>query len=321
MQAKHFVTPEKTEHHAQILANRVKNRYAHLRKKFARENIECFRLYDWDIPEVRAVVDWYAGHIVVAEYVREQTGPDWLPKMAEAVAEALNIPANHTHLKRRQTMTEDGHRYHRLNSTGHRFQVRERDLRFWINLDDFLDTGLFSDHRDTRVIIEKVAAGKDFLNLFAYTGAFTCAAAKGGAKRTVTVDRSDTYLKWARDNMELNGLMGPQHTLIQSDVDHFLEKTLHGRERFTLAIVDPPSFFRDEKKGTAFDINRDHPHLIKNVLKVMLAGSTLFFSTNHQGFEPRMDDLPVREIKELTPKTIPEDYRNKHIHRCWQITV
>lgn len=325
---KHFITPEKTKHHAEILANRVRTRFRHLSRRFKRENIDCFRLYDWDIPEVRAVVDWYAGHVVVAEYERLQTGPDWLPKMAAAVAQALGVAPEKTHTRRRRTNTKQGPRYGKIDFKKERFKVRERDLQFWVNLDDFLDTGLFSDHRDTRVIVRKLAAGKDFLNLYAYTGAFTCAAALGGAKTTVSVDRSLNYISWTKDNLELNGLWpigspreGPQHTLVQSDVNKFLARAQRERRRFTLAFVDPPSFFKDQNNNVSFDINEDHPELIRNVLKVMAPGSAVFFSTNHQRFEPRLEGLEVKDLIELTPKTVPEDYRNRRVHRCWQMTV
>lgn len=316
-----MVTPERAKYHAEILSNRIRNRFRHLSKRFRRQGIDCFRLYDWDIPEVRAVVDWYAGHAVVAEYVRMQTGPEWLPQMAKAVAETLDLPPERIHFKRRQTMTKKGPRYKKMDSRGERFEVRERDLRFWVNLDDFLDTGLYSDHRDTRVIIKKLAKDKDFLNLYAYTGAFTCAAAAGGARTTISVDRSATYLKWAKDNLELNGLWGPQHTLVQSDVTGFLGRIYRGNKRFTLAFVDPPSFFNDRTTDISFDINRDHPELIRDTLKVMAPGSTVFFSTNHQRFEPRLDGLPVTDLTEITPKTIPEDYRNRQVHRCWRMTT
>ncbi len=319
---KGLITPEKTKYHAQILSNRIRIRFRHLSRKFKRQNIECFRLYDWDIPEVRAVVDWYAGHIVIAEYERRlQTTPDWLPQMAEAVAKALSVPPDKVHLKRRHTMTEDGPRYSKLGSSNQRFVVRERNLSFWVNLDDFLDTGLFSDHRETRVILGSLAQGKDFLNLFAYTGAFTCAAAAGAAKTTVSVDRSSHNLSWVKDNLKLNGFSGPQHTFIQSDVNLFLKDAYKKAQRFTLALVDPPSFFQDENRNVSFDINRDHPDLIRNVLKVMAPGALVFFSTNHQRFEPRLEGLPVKDLLEITPKTIPEDFRNKLIHRCWKMTV
>jgi 23S rRNA G2069 N7-methylase RlmK/C1962 C5-methylase RlmI len=318
----HSVTPEKTRHHAEILSNRVLKRYNHMRKRFARQNIECFRLYDWDIPEVRAVVDWYAGHLVVGEYVRWQTGPQWLPQMAAAVAAVLGIPSENLHVKRRITGTAEGRpRYRPIAQRGRVFKVRERDLQFLVDLDGALDTGLFPDHRETRVMIRDLAEGKDFLNLYGYTGTFSCAAALGGARSTVTVDRSATYLKWARENLELNGLDGPQQALVQSDVEKFLDKTIRSGRRFTLAFVDPPSFFRDRKQGKVFDINRAHPELLEKVLQVMAPGSWLFFSTNHQRFEPRLDGLPVKDLKELTPATIPEDYRNRQVHRCWRMTA
>jgi 23S rRNA G2069 N7-methylase RlmK/C1962 C5-methylase RlmI len=317
----HYVTAEKSKHHAEILSNRVRKRFAHLSRRFKRQGIDCFRLYDWDIPEVRAVVDWYAGNIVIAEYLRKQTTAEWLPQMAAAVAEALGLSPDRVHLKRRRTNTKEEPRYAKMGSKGERLKVRERNLSFWVNLDDFLDTGLYSDHRDTRVIIGKLAPGKDFLNLYAYTGAFTCAAAAGAARTTVTVDRSDTYLSWAKDNLSLNGLRGPQHTLIQSDAASYLADAYRQGRRFTLAFVDPPSFFQNHSKGISFDINRDHQALMRNVLKVMAPGSLVFFSTNHQRFQPRLDGLPVRCLRELTPSTIPEDYRNRLIHRCWQMTT
>ena len=318
---KGFVTPEKAKAQAQVLCNTVRNRFRHLSRKFKRQDVDCFRLYDWDSPDIRVIVDWYAGHLVVAEYERIQTGPEYLPQMASAVAQALNVPAQNIHIRRRHTKISTGPRYTKIDSRGERFEVRERNLRFWVNLSDFLDTGLFSDHRDTRVILAKLAPGKNFLNLFSYTGTFTCAVAAGGAKATISVDRSETNLYWAKDNLVLNGLWGSQHALVQSDVMKYLSAAFRKGLRFNLAFVDPPSFSKDELAGTAFDINRDHPQLLKEVLKVMQPGSDLFFSTNHQRFEPNFEGLAVKDITALTPKTIPEDYRNRMVHSCWHMKV
>lgn len=318
---KGFVTPEKAKYQADILSNRIRNRFRHLSKRFRRQGIDCFRLYNWDIPEIRAVVDWYAGHVVIGEYVRLQTGPEWLPQMAQAVAQTLNLAPKNIHFKHRQTKAKEGPRYSRMGFSGERLEVHERDLRFLVNLDDFLDTGLYSDHRDTRVIVKKLARDKNFLNLYGYTGAFTCAAAAGGAKSTTTIDRSITYLKWAKDNLELNGFMGPQHALVQSDVAKFLTRTFHEGRRFTLAVVDPPSFFNDKASGISFDINRDHRDLLQDVLKVMVSGSLIFFSTNHQMFEPKFGNLAVKDLAEITSSTIPEDFRNRPVHRSWRMTV
>jgi 23S rRNA G2069 N7-methylase RlmK/C1962 C5-methylase RlmI len=318
---KGFVTPQKALVQAQTLANSVRKRFRHLQKRFTREKIDCFRLYDWDSPDIRIVVDWYAGHLVVAEYERRQTGPEYLPQMADAVAKALSVTPEKVHLKRRHTNVEAGLRYTKLGSCGERFKVNERNLQFWVNLTDFLDTGLYSDHRDTRVIIRKLAKGRDFLNLFAYTGAFTAAAAAGNAKSTVTVDRSATYLLWTKDNLILNGFWGEKHTLVQSDVKKYLALAKRQGRRFDLIFVDPPSFFNDSQERVEFDVNRDHPRLLRDVLEVVKPGADLFFSTNHQRFKPCFEGLNVAEIIKLTPKTIPEDYRNKNIHSCWRMIV
>lgn len=313
------VTAEKAQYHAGILANRLRKRFRHLSRRFARQGISCFRLYDWDIKEVRAVVDWYSGHAVIGEYVRWQTGEDWLPRMAQAVAESLNIPLSHVHMKRRQTNPEEGPRYTKSGVKGKRLKVQERNLYYWIDLDSHLDTGLFSDHRDTRTMLGELTRGNDFLNLFAYTGTFTCSAAAGGAKSTVSVDRSETYIGWAKDNLVLNGLWADRHTLIQSDAGMFLDQAYRQKRRFDLAFVDPPSFFQDRLRKKAFDVNADHPQLLKDVLKLMRSGATVFFSTNHQRFEPQLSGLPVRHLTEITADTIPEDYRNRKIHRCWRM--
>lgn len=323
-----LVTPEKAKIHAQTLANSLRKKFRHLSKRFKREKIDCFRLYDWDSPDIRVVVDWYAGHLVVAEYERKQTGPGYLSQMTRAAAAALNVPSNKVYIRRRHTNITSVPRYKKLDSREERFKVRERSFWFWVNLSDFLDTGLFSDHRETRVIIGKLAKDKDFLNLFAYTGTFTCAAAAGGTPKaaagtrtTTTVDRSQNYIKWTKDNMLLNGLLSAKHTFIQSDVKKYLSRATSQGKRFSLAFVDPPSFYKNEREGLSFDINRDHPELIRNVLKIMRPGSDVFFSTNHQRFEPRFEDIPVKEIIKLTPQTIPEDYRNRNVHNCWQIKV
>ncbi|MFH1062113.1 MAG: class I SAM-dependent methyltransferase [Candidatus Omnitrophota bacterium] len=318
---KGLVTPEKALYHAEMLANSVRNKYNHLKKRFRKARIECFRLYEWDSPEIRIVVDWYAGHLVVSEYERMQTGLEYLPQMAQAAASALNVPMENVHIKKRHTQVAEGPRYSKLASEDKRMEVREGDLKFLVNLTDFLDTGLFSDHRQTRNIIRNMAEGKDFLNLFAYTGAFTCAAALGNACSTVTVDRSQTYVNWTKDNLELNKLWSERHKLVQSDVMKYLSLASKDDQRFDLAFVDPPSFYKEQSAGVDFDINRDHPDLINKVLKVMRPGSDILFSTNHQRFEPKFESLEVKEIITLTPKTIPEDYRTRDIHHCWQIKV
>ncbi len=311
------------EKQAQMLANRVRKRFKHLHKRFARRNIEVFRLYDWDIPEIRAVVDWYDGHLVIGEYTRKQTVPEWLPAMGRVVAEVLGVPGDKVHLKARRAGRQGGRRYERIDHTDRKIIVNERDLRFFVNPYDFVDTGLFSDHRNTRQMVREMAAGRDFLNLYCYTAAFTCYAAKGGARTTLSVDRADTAVRWARQNLELNAIPLGSHTLVQMHALDFLTKARAGGYTYDLAVVDPPSYSTTRVDGEQFDIARDHPWLLEAVIAVMRPGATVFFSTNHQDFQPRPSGLPLKALEEITEKTIPEDYirRRAPIHRCWRLTV
>jgi 23S rRNA (cytosine1962-C5)-methyltransferase len=307
----------------EMLANRVQKRFRHLYKRFSKQNIEVFRLYDWDIPEIRAVVDWYGGHLVIGEYMRRQSVPEWLPQMGRAVAEALQVPPEQVHLKQRWAGKQDGQRYQRIDHTDRKIILCERDLKFLVNPYDYVDTGLFADHRDTRQIVREMAAGKDFLNLYCYTASFSCYAAKGGARSTLSVDRSESAIHWARENMTLNELDMSTNRLVHDHTFDFLKNARREEQRFDLAVVDPPSYSTTKTRNVAFDILEDHPRLLDAVVALLRPGATLFFSTNHQDFTARMDTLKVSGVKEITPRTIPEDYvhKRKTIHRCWEIVV
>jgi 23S rRNA (cytosine1962-C5)-methyltransferase len=279
----------KLEEQARMLANRVRKNFRKLHPRFERQGIGAFRLYDRDIPEVRAAVDWYEGHLVVAEYAREQTrGVPWLETVARAAAEALSVPPERLHLKIRSSATK----YPKLGHTGKRIEVRERDLKFLVNL--------------ARVRAE--ARGATFLNLFAYTGSFTCAAAAGAAAGTTSVDASETYLDWARENLRLNRLSGE---LVRSGVDEFLRDA--GARRWTLCVLDPPS--SSDSGGRLFEVQRDHRSLIERALSVLSPAGVLWFSTNHQRFIPALGGLRYTE-----EDTVPEDYRNRAAHRVFRIT-
>jgi 23S rRNA (cytosine1962-C5)-methyltransferase len=314
---------QKFQNQGQMLANRVKNKFHHFRKRFARQSIDVFRLYDWDIPEIRAVVDWYGGHLVIGEYTRTQSVPQWLPMMGDAVAKILDVPLEKVHLKERRAGKQDGKRYERIDFTDQKIIVSERDFKFYVNPYDYVDTGLFSDHRDTRQMVREMAKGKDFLNLYCYTGTFTCYAVKGGARSSVSVDRSETAIAWTRENMTLNGIKDSKHQLVHAHTFYFLKKAKRDQRFFDLAVVDPPSYSTTRTSGEDFDIVRDHPRLLKEVMALMIKGAVIIFSTNHQDFEPRMDDLGLTEAIEITDRTIPEDYIRKHktIHRCWKLIV
>ncbi len=317
-----FATPQQIiARQAEMLANRVAKNYHKLAPAFRQQQIDCFRLYDRDIPEIRAVVDHYAGHLVVAEFTRTQTAelPGWLEAMAQAVGQKLGIPPEQIHTRQRRTRPEAGSRYRRLDTTGKRLAVRERDLQFLVNLDDFLDTGLFSDHRDTRKIVRGSCAGDDVLNLFCYTGAFTVAAAVGGARSSDSVDVSGPYLDWLADNLRLNGQdLGP-HRRHQIEADAFLEWAEKQGKTWDLAIVDPPSFSQ-RRTGSDWDVQRDHADLLRRVLARLRPGGVLWFSTNHQQFQPNFDDLPA-VVEDWTARSIPPDFRNRAVHRLWRLQV
>lgn len=307
-----------------MLANRVRKNMRRLGRQFEREGVGGFRVYDWDIPEIRMTVDWYEGHLVVAEYERAltRTVDDWLGAMAAAAAGALGVPEERVVAKRRRTRPAAGPRYERLAARGQRIGVREGDLRFLVNLTDYIDTGLFCHHRWTRRLVRAESGGADLLNLYGYTGAFTCAAAAGGAAATTTVDASGLYLDWARDNLELNGLARGDrtHAFVRAECRDYLASAAREGRRFTLVILDPPSFSdrTPADRRAAFDVQRDHPALLREALAVLAPGGALWFSTNHAAFEPRLDGLPVTEIAELTRETTPPDFRRRP-HRVWRM--
>jgi 23S rRNA G2069 N7-methylase RlmK/C1962 C5-methylase RlmI len=196
--------------------------------------------------------------------------------------------------------------------------VRENGLKFLVNLSDYLDTGLFLDHRVTRSLVRSEAAGKRFLNLFAYTGAFTVYAAAGGAASTTTVDLSNTYLRWAKQNLRLNGFTGQAHRLARDDARKFLEYHPPG-PAYDLAVVDPPTFSRSKKLDRDWDIQRDHAELLNRLLRLMTPGGAIYFSTNFRTFKLAADELRRAETREITRQTIPPDFRESRIHRCWRI--
>jgi 23S rRNA (cytosine1962-C5)-methyltransferase len=218
------------------------------------------------------------------------------------------------HLKRRRTGgAERG--YGRMDQRQQTFVVPEGKLRFRVNLDDFLDTGLFADHRITREKVRDESAGKKVLNLFSYTGSFSMAAAAGGATSVTSVDASERYLAWAEENRRLNQQDVTTHRMIATDARGFLSR--HSLERWDLIICDPPSF-SVRPDAPEWDIQHDHPELLRAMLEVLNPGGILWFSTNHQRFEPNFLGLGV-QIVDKTEETVPTDYRNRQVHQCWRM--
>jgi len=303
-------------------ANRLRKVAPQRLRDAARDGLSALRLYDADIPEYAFTVDWYAGHAVVTELARRGFLPVAVrdARRAEvegAVVSVLGIAEDHVHWKVRAPKRWGEEQYEKLGEKGERIVVEEQGLRFLVNLDDYLDTGLFLDHRLTRARVRAEAKGKRFLNLFCYTGSFTVYAAAGGARETVSVDLSNTYLDWARDNLALNDLEGPRHHLVRSDVTRWLRQ-VRG-ETFDLVVLDPPSFSASKKMASTFDVQRDHVELLEDTAALLSPEGVLYFSTNFTGFELAKDPLPGWSFEELTPASIPPDFRNRRIHRCWRI--
>ncbi|TNF33341.1 MAG: methyltransferase domain-containing protein [Deltaproteobacteria bacterium] len=301
-----------------MFANRLRKRARHLARWAKRDRVTCYRLYDRDIPEIPLAVDWYDGRLHVAEYARggEPAGDDWIAAMGEAACEALGVPPERLWFKRRERQRGLA-QYEKVSAEQARFKVREDGLAFVVNLSDYLDTGLFLDHRATRAMVRAEARGRDFLNLFAYTGAFSVHAAAGGARSTTTVDLSRTYLDWAAENLAENGFEGPRHALVQADVTRWIAEA--PAASWDLVVCDPPTFSNSKRMDDVFDVQRDHVRLLHEVLRVTRPGGVVYFSTNFRRFKPEPAAFAGAHAVEISDKTVPEDFRNTRIHRCWRI--
>lgn len=302
-----------------MLANRLQKSLKRLGPKYAREGTTAFRLYDRDIPEYPWTVDVYGDHALASEFVtpvsRRQSAADReqeTREVVDAVAHVTGTPPERIVIKARER-----HVSVEREAAGrpeHEFEVTERGLRFRVNLVDYLDTGLFLDHRQTRQRVASLSRGKRVLNLFCYTGSFSVYAAAAGAGRTVSVDLSATYLSWAARNLAANGLEERTNALVRSDVFEFLRTT---DERFDVVVLDPPTLSR-AKRGRSFDVQASHPELVNGSIAVLNPGGRVFFSTNFRQF--RLDERALRagRIREITTDTVPEGFRTG-THRCWEI--
>lgn len=303
--------------------NRLGKNLKHQLKWAKRQNIEAWRIYERDIPQFPFAIDVYGEHIHLQEF---DTGwlmhPDdhrkWLDEICEAVQFVTGLPKQNIHLKQRSRQ-KGKEQYEKTGQEGQDFIVCENGRRFWVNLDKYLDTGLFLDHRNTRKRVGETAQGKHFLNLFAYTGSFTVYAATGGAISSETVDLSNTYLDWAKRNFELNGLDTSRHQIVRADVFQYLDEAFRLQKQFDLIVMDPPSFSNSKKMLDILDVQRDHVRLIDAAMKLLAENGILYFSNNLRSFV--LDEaLTARyRIKDISSQSVPDDFRNKKIHRCWQI--
>jgi 23S rRNA (guanine2445-N2)-methyltransferase / 23S rRNA (guanine2069-N7)-methyltransferase len=279
-------------------------------------------LYERDVPEVPLVIDRYEDALHIAEFARphERTPAqhaDWLDLMIRTASEVLEVPRDRIFMKHRDRQ-RGAAQYERVDERQAELVVQEGGLKFLINLSDYIDTGLFLDHRITRQMVGNAAAGKRFLNLFAYTGSFSVYAAAGGAASTTTVDKSARYIDWARKNFELNNISGTQHQLVRSDIEAFTAN-LSRPDQWDLVVVDPPTFSNTKGAEDFWDVQRDHARLLQRLAAHIVPGGIVFFSTNYRRFKLDEAALGDYAFRDITRQTIPEDFRNQRIHKCWKL--
>ena len=330
-----------------LFYNRLVKRYKHLKKYARRLGIFAYRLYDKDIPEISVAVDLYIEDktdlifAVLTEYERSPRNKEGkttasLSELTEALCTALQIPSEQVYEKCRRRQRGEA-QYEKIADSGKRIIVREGKCRFFVNISDYLDTGLFLDHRPTRLVVAESAAGKTVLNLFCYTASFSVHALVNGARRVCSVDLSKNYLQWAHENVQLNGVADPDRCqFVQNDVRLFLEQAAKRKERWDVIICDPPTFSNSKRTPQFFDVNRHWQDLIRSCCQVLSAEGVLYFSTNSRTLRfstAELSDRPAAgmgadkfvyqntlfTVQDISTQSIPEDFRNKKIHRLWKI--
>ncbi len=335
---------DRNAYQADLLFNRLTKRYKHLKKWAKRTNVTCFRVYDRDIPEIPLAIDIFEAEtdmpgepgelyaqIALYErpYEKDEAEEDrWLSCMAQAVSDALKVPDYNIVTKVRKHQKGDS-QYGKMDERSLKVVVREQGQRFIVNLSDYLDTGLFFDHRPLRLQVRTDSAKKHVLNLFCYTGAFSVYAASGRAASVDSVDLSATYLKWAEENMKLNGHTDDsRYRFFNADVLTWLYDTkkalLEGRDgthKYDIIVLDPPTFSNSKKTENTLDINRDWPEFVNLCCTLLSNSGVLYFSTNSRRLQFDADKLMSGyKAEDISENTIPEDFRNAKIHRCWKIS-
>ncbi|MBN2715169.1 MAG: class I SAM-dependent methyltransferase [Deltaproteobacteria bacterium] len=312
---------EKWPVQSEMLINRIKKNQRRLNAWCHRQNVSCYRLYALDIPEVPLLVDWYEGRLHVGVKIKggdvQDTENEWIKYLVNALAQALSVPAENVFIKYRR-QGKGGTQYAPISGEGRIFEVREGGHVFVVNLSDYLDTGLFLDHRQTRQMVQKEAAGKRFLNLFAYTGSFSVYAAAGGAVATTTIDLSNTYLKAAQINMERNGFRGGAHRYEKHDVlDLLNQRGLRGM--YDLVVMDAPTVSKSKSMKQNLAIQKDYIWMLTALLEFVSKGGVIYFSCNLGTFRFDYTAIAAAKVEDITLKTIPQDFTGKTPHKCFRI--
>jgi 23S rRNA (cytosine1962-C5)-methyltransferase len=303
--------------------NRLEKVYRHLGKKAKRMAITCYRLYDHDLPEFPFCIEIYEQNIYMAEYKRrhgmnEDEHDKWISRSMIVICEVLNVSGENIFLKLRRKKPGRPGQYQKTAERRSEFVVEENKLKFIVNLSDYLDTGLFLDHRVTREKVRVDSRDKKVLNLFSYTGSFSVYAASGGASEVVTVDLSKTYSEWAKRNMQLNGFIDlSRYKFIQADVLQYLDTV--PENYFDLIILDPPTFSNSKRMEDILDIQRDHVKLINDCLRILRSGGKIYFSTNYKKFVLDTASVQSSSITDLTRQTTPFDFDGRINRVCYLI--
>ncbi|MBU4487198.1 MAG: class I SAM-dependent methyltransferase [Candidatus Delongbacteria bacterium] len=306
------------------LVNRIIKNYKHFKKQAKKTESDCFRIYDSDIPEFQLSVDYYAGRFLVQYYSKEDA-----EKVPEEIKNALEtglktifeINDNDIFWKvrKKRALLEQ---YEKLSDSKDYFIGKENEISFYINLKDYLDSGLFLDHRPVRELIAKHAEGKYVLNLYSYTASFSLYCAKAGSSGTVSVDMSNTYSDWAKDNMILNGFDLNKNIVVREDCAKYLNQACDRHEKYDIIIIDPPTISRSKKMDEMFDVNEDHGKLILQASKLLKGEeSMIMFSTNSRKFKMDEDLNSSFIIEDISNKTIPDGFRDRKIHKVYTIKL
>lgn len=312
-----------SEDKSSAFINRLRKNYRHLRKWGKRTQTDCFRIYDKEIHGYPLAIDFYSGRFCVHYFSKNRSDEDVPQKVQEEVNEALmslfDTSAEKIYWRTRFKRTKY-EQYEKKDGAKEYFQGHEYGLKFWINLVDYLDTGLFLDHRETRRLVGLEAKGKRVLNLFAYTCAFSLHAALGGAHFTKSVDMSNTYTTWGKDNFLLNGFSLENHVVVREDCMKFLDDEIKKKEKYDIIIIDPPTISRSKKMDGMFDIQLDYKALLLKAFRLLDKDGVIFFSTNSRKFRFEESIFDTFSVIEITHKTVPQDFHDKKIHRCWKIS-
>ena len=312
-----------TEEKFIMFRNRLAKVFRHIGKIAKRQNISCYRVYDYDLPEFPFCIEIYDDKIYLAEYKKrfemaDKEHGEWLDECLKIISGITQIPSEKIYTRQRQRKEGREGQYEKLDSKEEFFAVHEQGLKFNVNLTDYLDSGLFLDHRITRNMVRQESKEKNVLNLFCYTASFSVYAADGGAANVISVDLSKTYLNWAEGNFALNGFDDKnKYHFVHADVKQYLDEL--PENYFDMVVMDPPTFSNSKRMKDFLDIQRDHVEMLNKTLRCMKKDAVMYFSNNLRSFQLDADNIKASSIKDITKTTTPFDFQGKLFRWCYRI--